>query len=342
MWDIFLQTLPFFAIIGLGYGAGRTGLFTPEATAYLTKFVFYFALSAMLLRFSANASLGELWDWGFVTAYFCGTALVYGVGMAVALLRRQSLAEAAVEAQCVAIGNIGFLGFPMLALLLGEPAVGYIVVMLAVDLIVFSSLIVILITLSREGRLRPAVIGSVALGLVRNPMILSIALGLALSGGGVPIPVPVNSFLMTLGAAATPGALFAIGASLATKSAERLAVMAVLRQAGAASGPCGCLRAGRVRRRTLCGRRDDRIGGAARGRERLHPGPALRCGAPPRVGSHSRIDGHQHRHCIGSDRLGDRVHAGRMTQDRLLLPSGRERRNRGREPRTRGRTSCGL
>ncbi len=224
MWDIFLQTLPFFAIIGLGYGAGRTGFFTPEATAYLTKFVFYFALSAMLLRFSANASLAELWDWGFVTAYFCGTALVYGVGMMVALLRRQSLAEAAVEAQCVAIGNIGFLGFPMLALLLGEAAVGYIVVMLAVDLIVFSSLIVILITLSREGRLRPAVIGSVALGLVRNPMILSIALGLALSGGGVPIPVPVNSFLMTLGAAATPGALFAIGASLATKSAERLAV----------------------------------------------------------------------------------------------------------------------
>lgn len=224
MWDIFLQTLPFFAIIGLGYGAGRTGFFTPEATAYLTKFVFYFALSAMLLRFSANASLGELWDWGFVTAYFCGTSLAYGVGMAVALLRRQSLAEAAVEAQCVAIGNIGFLGFPMLALLLGEAAVGYIVLMLAVDLIVFSSLIVILITVSREGRLRPTVIGSVALGLVRNPMILSIALGLALSGGEVSIPLPVNSFLITLGAAATPGALFAIGASLATKSAERLAV----------------------------------------------------------------------------------------------------------------------
>ncbi len=210
----------------------------------------------MLLRFSANASLGELWDWGFVTAYFCGTALVYGVGMAVALFRRQSLAEAAVEAQCVAIGNIGFLGFPMLALLLGEAAVGYIVVMLAVDLIVFSSLIVILITMSREGRLRPAVIGSVALGLVKNPMILSIALGLALSGGGVPIPVPVNSFLMTLGAAATPGALFAIGASLATKSAETSggSGLAVFRQAGAASGPCGRLRAGRFPCRALCRR----------------------------------------------------------------------------------------
>jgi len=41
---------------------------------------------------------------------------------------------------------------------------------------------------------------------------------------GVAVPVPVNEFLAILGAAATPGALFAIGASLATKSAERLQV----------------------------------------------------------------------------------------------------------------------
>ena len=34
----------------------------------------------------------------------------------------------------------------------------------------------------------------------------------------------MNDFLTLLGAAATPGALFAIGASLASKSAERLAV----------------------------------------------------------------------------------------------------------------------
>jgi len=224
MWVTFLQTLPFFAIVGLGYGAGRTGFFTAEATAYLTRFVFYFALSAMLLRFSANASLGELWDWTFVLAYFCGTALVWAVGLGVALARGQSLAEAAVEAQCCAIGNIGFLGFPMLALLLGEAAIGYIVVMLAVDLIVFSSLIVILITGSREGRLGPGVLRMVGAGLVSNPMILSIALGLALSGARVPIPGPVNEFLVILGAAATPGALFAIGASLAGKSTERLAV----------------------------------------------------------------------------------------------------------------------
>ncbi|MEM7296162.1 MAG: AEC family transporter, partial [Pseudomonadota bacterium] len=46
MIEILLKTLPFFAIIGLGYGAAVTRFFSHEATAYLTKFVFYFALSA--------------------------------------------------------------------------------------------------------------------------------------------------------------------------------------------------------------------------------------------------------------------------------------------------------
>lgn len=224
MLDIFLQTLPFFALIGLGSGAGRTGFFTPEATAYLTKFVFYFALSAMLFRFSANLSLGEILDWPFVFAYLWGTLFVYLIATGVALLRKRGIEEAAVEAQTAVIGNVGFLGIPMLVLLLGDAAIGPVMMVLAVDLIVFGSLIVILITGSRDGRMSLGVLRTVGLGLLKNPMIVSITLGLIVSGFAWPIPKPVNEFLNLLGAAATPGALFAIGASLATKSAEKIAV----------------------------------------------------------------------------------------------------------------------
>ena len=41
MVEIFFKTLPFFAVIGLGFLSGRAGFFTAEATAYLTRFVFY-------------------------------------------------------------------------------------------------------------------------------------------------------------------------------------------------------------------------------------------------------------------------------------------------------------
>jgi len=224
MIDILFQTLPFFALIGLGYGAGRTGFFPPEATAYLTRFVFYFALSAMLFRFAANLSLGDVVDWNFIRAYLSGTALVYILATVVALVRRRGMEEAAVEAQCAVVGNVGFLGIPMLAMLLGENAVAPVIMVIAADLIVFGSLIVIVITARRDGRVSPRVLFSVARGLVKNPMIVSISLGFAWSATGLGIAPPVNDFLAILGAAATPGALFAIGASLADKSAERLIV----------------------------------------------------------------------------------------------------------------------
>ncbi|WP_342077943.1 AEC family transporter [Yoonia sp. SS1-5] len=224
MWEIFLKTLPFFMLIALGYGAGRLRFFTPEATAYLTKFVFYFALSAMIFRFAASLQLEDILNWPFVFAYLAGSGAVYVLATAVAMWRGLPVAQAAVEAQCAVIGNVGFLGIPMLALLLGDAAVGPIMMVLAVDLIIFGSLIVILITGSRDGRMSPAIILTVATGLIKNPMIVSMLLGLAVSAYAVPIPVPVNEFLTILGAAATPGALFAIGASLATKSAERMVV----------------------------------------------------------------------------------------------------------------------
>lgn len=224
MVAIFLQTLPFFAIIALGFGAGRTNFFSPEATAYLTKFVFYFALSAMLFRFAANLSLAEILDWQIVWAYLWATGVIYLLATAVSLVRKLNVSEAAVEAQCAVIGNVGFLGIPMLVLLLGEAAVGPVMLVLTVDLIVFGSLIVILITGSRDGRVSIGVLQSVGLGLLKNPMIVSISLGLLWSALQLPIPVPMNAFLDIIGSAATPGALFAIGASLATKSAERLEV----------------------------------------------------------------------------------------------------------------------
>lgn len=224
MVEIFIRTLPFFAIIGLGFWAGRTRFFTAEATAYLTKFVFFFALSAMLFRFAANLSLAEIWDGRLVAGYLWGTAFAYGLGLLVAFLRRLDAPTATVEAQCVAIGNVGFLGIPMLSRLFGEQALAPIMLVLATDLIVFSSLIVILINGGRDGRVRLATLRLIGLGLVKNPMIVAITAGLLWSAFEIPISAPLNDFLSILGGAATPGALFAIGASLAGRSAERIEV----------------------------------------------------------------------------------------------------------------------
>jgi predicted permease len=224
MLAIFLQTLPFFAVIALGYGAGRRGFFPPEATAYLTKFVFYFALSALLFGFAANMSLADIFAPRAAAAYLWGCLLVWTLALTVAVLRGRPLDEAVMEAHCAIIGNTGFLGVPMLVLLLGAPAAGTVILVLVIDLIVFSTLLTVILTWGREGRIGPRLPLVILSGLAKNPMVVAMAAGLAWSATGLALWAPVNAFLTLLGAAATPGALFAIGASLATSRAERLHV----------------------------------------------------------------------------------------------------------------------
>ncbi|MFM7654953.1 MAG: AEC family transporter [Paracoccaceae bacterium] len=224
MLAIFMKTLPFFAIIGLGYWAGRTRFFSPEATAFLTKFVFYFPLSAMLFGFASNLSLAKIFEPRFVAAYLLASFALYALVLAVARLRGLGWAEGAMEAHAGVSGNTGFLGVPMLVLLLGPAAAGPVMMVLTVDMVIFSSLITLIITGAREGQLRLATLAILGRGLLANPMIVSIVLGFVWSGLGLPLPDVVNEFMTLLGAAATPCALFAIGASLAGRKADRLAL----------------------------------------------------------------------------------------------------------------------
>lgn len=215
MLEIFLRTLPFFGLIGLGWLAARMRFFSPAATAALTRFVFYFALSAMLFRFSANLDLGSLFDTRFALAYICGSVPIWIMGFWIARKRGLAVDESAMEAHCCMTGNTGFLGVPMLVMLLGDRAVGPVLMIMMIDMLVFSSLITLIVQAARNGGMRVRALMPVLTGIVANPMIVAMTAGLLWGQAGMPMPQPFDEFLALLGAAATPGALFAIGASLA-------------------------------------------------------------------------------------------------------------------------------
>lgn len=228
MFSIFLNTLPFFALIGLGYLSGRSGFFSREATAHLTKFVFYFALSAMLFRFSSNLSLAELLDWNFMAAYLCATLAVYISAGAIARWRGEAVEASIIEAQSSVIGNMGWMGLAMLPILLGADAVGPVMLVLIVDLVFFGPLVVILIVGYREGRVSFNLFRTLGLGLIKNPMVMSIVLGLIWAAFEWPVPVLLNRFMEILAGASTPGALFAIGASMAYVTAKTVRIPSLL------------------------------------------------------------------------------------------------------------------
>ena len=222
MLEIFLKTLPFFLVIATGWIAGKTRFFPAVATAWLTKFVFYFALSAMLFRFAATLDVDQLFDPRFVLAYLTGSLALWALGFGVAKWRRLPLDQAAMEAHVAMTGNTGFLGVPMLVALLGPLAVGPVLMVLTIDMMVFSTLITLLITIARQGRVRLTTLWPLLRGIVANPMIVSMVAGLVWAKLHLPMPPALDEYLVLLGASATPGALFAIGASLAERSAERL------------------------------------------------------------------------------------------------------------------------
>ena len=76
---------------------------------------------------------------------------VWLLGFGGAKFRGRPLTEAAMEAHTAMIGNTGFLGVPMLVVLLGPKAAGPVLMVLTTDLIVFSSLITMIITAARHG-----------------------------------------------------------------------------------------------------------------------------------------------------------------------------------------------
>ena len=221
MLAIFLKTLPFFALIGTGWLAGRLRFFPEDATAWLTRFVFYFALSAMLFRVSATLDLAALFDLRFVLAYLAGSVVVWALVFAIAWRSGAPVVEAAMLAHTGMIGNTGFLGVPMLVVLLGPSAIGPVLMVLTLDLVVFSTLINLIIAAARHGRVGIGTLLPVARGIVGNPMIVSMVAGLAWSAFRLPMPEPAAEFLTLLGGAATPGALFAIGASLSYRPMRR-------------------------------------------------------------------------------------------------------------------------
>ena len=118
-----------------------------------------------------------------------------------------------------AFPNTGFMGVPLLTALLGAQAAGPVIVVMAVDMVVTSSLCIALSRLDEgEGHGTEAMwdAGRKALrGVLLNPMPWAIILGTVASGVGLVLPGPVERTVWLLADAASPVALFTIGAVLA-------------------------------------------------------------------------------------------------------------------------------
>jgi malonate transporter len=214
--NILLVTFPFFALVLCGYIAARRALLPQAAIPGLNTFVLYFALPCMLYRFGAGTPIAQLLDFSLVAVYLvCALGMV---ALTIMLTRKGPVGwnDAAFGALVAAFPNTGFMGVPLLVALLGAQAAGPTILTIVIDMLVTSSLCIALSRLDGADEHGAARAARLALkGVVANPMPWSIALGALASAVGFALPRPIMGTVSLLADAASPVALFTIGAVLA-------------------------------------------------------------------------------------------------------------------------------
>ncbi len=209
-------TFPFFALVLCGYLAARARLLPQPAIPGLNTFVLYFALPCLLYRFGASTPIAQLLDPAVAGVYLlCALLMVAGTVLATRG-PRMGWNDAAFGALVAAFPNTGFMGVPLLVALLGASAAGPVILTIALDMVITTSLCVALSRLDVAGTHGMAAALRKALrGMAGNPMPGAIALGALASALGFTLPGPLDKTIAMLADAASPVALFTIGAVLA-------------------------------------------------------------------------------------------------------------------------------
>ncbi len=207
---------PVFAIVGLGFLAGRFGVLGEDSAAALNRFVYYFALPPVLFVYPARQSIGDVLNGPFIAA-FLGGALATIVLAAVAnrLWLKHDMAAFAVHGLNVGFPNTSYMGVPLFLTAFGtDGAMPAIVATLVGIGLLVGGAIGVIETARARGPSRTQAARRAAVVLLRNPLLIAIGLGILASLVALPIPKPVGNFLDLMASCAGPAALFALGLSL--------------------------------------------------------------------------------------------------------------------------------
>lgn len=219
MLAVLLATFPFFVLVLCGYAAVRYALLPQAAIPGLNSFVLYFALPCMLYRFGSTTPVAQFADPALIGTYFICAVVMVGATVA-ASVRRVGWNDGAFGALVASFPNTGYMGVPLLVALLGAAAAGPAIVTILIDLLFTASACIALSRFAGTGSQEAASAVRGALrGVLVNPMPWAIVLGALASAASLRLWPPIDGTVALLADAASPVALFTIGAVLARSRA---------------------------------------------------------------------------------------------------------------------------
>lgn len=225
MTDLLSLTAPIFLLMAIGFAAVRARLAPLALVEALGFFVLHFALPALILHALLSQDLRQTFNWSYIFAYAVGSLAVFAAAL---LLFRTFLSKPLSEAAMAALGssaaNSGFIGFPLVSLALGAPALVALPLSMLVENILIIPLALALAEIGRqEGQTLAGIIRHTAGRLARTPFLLAIPVGVILSAFGLHPPQPLATAIEMMADASVPCALFVVGGTLATLRASSVA-----------------------------------------------------------------------------------------------------------------------
>ena len=200
-----------FAIVVVGYVAGRLGYMGGTFDKRLSKLVIDITCPALIL---SSAMGGELPDRRYILPLLAISVITYAVLTLLALGLSRLLSHKAedrgVLSFAMIFGNVGFMGYPVVASIFGQQAVFYAAVLNVVNTFAVFTIGTMMIT-GGKGTTREKFNRKVLYG---TPMLAAYAAMLIVALGISGVPQFVSQPLTMLGNITVPAALLIIGSSM--------------------------------------------------------------------------------------------------------------------------------
>lgn len=214
-------TVPVFMMMIFGWFVRKVNLLDDHSTSKINKFVFNAPLPALLFSDLSTADFRAVWDGKFVV--FCITATLISVGIALlySLLHKER-AERGEIIQASYRSSAAILGIAFVKNIYGEATMAGLMIVGTVP--IYNIIAVITLSLTspdKDGKKSGRQLFMNTLkGIVTNPIILGIAVGIIWSLLRIPQPVILSKSVSYLANMATPLSLIALGASFKVEDAK--------------------------------------------------------------------------------------------------------------------------
>ncbi|MDO5156844.1 MAG: AEC family transporter [Eubacteriales bacterium] len=214
-------TLPIFLVMILGWWLKKIHFLTDEFVSVADKLVFKVALPVLVFKDIAGADLSNDFDLQFVLFCFLGTCVFFGIiwFMAELFIKDKKLIGSFVQGSFR--GSAAILGIAFAQNIYGDSGLVPMMIVASIPLFNIFSVIVLMRSANAQERDKGAIIKKTLKGIVTNPIIIGIFLGIPFALVRFQFPVILQKTVQSVGSLSTPLALLAIGAGFSTGAAKK-------------------------------------------------------------------------------------------------------------------------